>query len=176
MPGASSDSSRPSSSSMATFFPDRVTSREHLGHSANGHSSRAYSTSSSPPPAKQNGISQNGSNGGSKAYIDPRKHPSRLDRDPRSSGRPKDEADTRPKSRSYQIIYDPELSKTKSKGNKPIYRYNGEGAPTPTDPRIEGTKRYTRTSKGKKGLVTSLPIPKLVVSSRTLRRASKMLT
>lgn len=174
MSGSSSSSSTRQSSSMATFFPDRVQPRRSVPVSHNnGHSHRTSSTN--PPPATSPPKSSGNSNGNlSKDYKKPShsrfdKHPlnnthiDHRDHRPSSSISTNPEGDSRSKFRSYQVMYDPELSKSKSKGTRPIHRYNGNDAPTPTDPRIEGQTRYTRTSKGKKALTTALPIPKFSV-------------
>lgn len=65
---------------------------------------------------------------------------------------------------TYQVIYDPELSSSKSRGSKAIYRYDGNDAPTPKDPRVVDRDRYIRTSRGRKALVKTLPVPKYEVS------------
>lgn len=163
IPGPSSSSSTRPSSSMATFFPDRIQPRHSHSQHANGHSQRAHpsaSSSSSTSSHKSNGHGSTGpleSNGSSvsKAPSSDNKHSTH--RKPTPTNGTSDASKS--KYRSFQITYDPELSKSKSKGSRPIYRYNGADAPTPTDPRIEGQKRYTRTSRGKKGLTSALPIP-----------------
>lgn len=173
MPISSSSSSTRPSSSMATFFPDRVKSRHSgSGHSqSNGHGHIHRSHSSSLPKVNYHFNASNSGSQGPESRWDSSSLPLDKGLPPRPSRDPKlpsipvnGESDSRPKYRSYQVIYDPELSKSKSKGSRAIHRYNGADAPTPTDPRCEGQKRYTRTSKGKKALTTALPIPRFPVS------------
>lgn len=170
MPGSTSSSSTRPTSSMATFFPDRVKSR-HTSSQTNGHGHRANSIHYSSPP-KANGHSSTfesldqtnpdknrdlRKDSSSEKSLTPSSH---RDQKPLANG----DLETRPKYRSYQVTYDPELSKSKSKGNRAIIRYDGADTSSPTDPRCEGQKRYTRTSKGKKSLAITLPVPKFPVS------------
>ncbi|KAA8912945.1 hypothetical protein TRICI_003327 [Trichomonascus ciferrii] len=63
--------------------------------------------------------------------------------------------------RGYKLVYDPELSRERSKGSKPIYheiKWTGKA----TDPRKTMGEKYYRKAayKGKKSAFSSLPIPK----------------
>lgn len=59
--------------------------------------------------------------------------------------------------KNYKLIYDPELSKSKSRGSKPLYRFGGEGSSDPKDPRYVKSICYPRTSRGKKAFILSCP-------------------
>lgn len=65
---------------------------------------------------------------------------------------------------NFQTIYDPELSRSKSGGLVPKYRYSGEGASDPKDPRYYKGIRYSRSKRGKKECLSSCTVPKFVVS------------
>lgn len=64
---------------------------------------------------------------------------------------------------NFKLIYDPDLSKSKSNGSKPIYRYDGEGVSLPKDPRYVKGIKYPRTSRGKKGYKLECPVPIFIV-------------
>lgn len=167
--------SRPtSSSSMATFFPDRVTPR-----SANGSrrlSSSSSSSSSHSRPARLLSVPDSATCNTNGGGLPPASH---LPNKPSLASTGSSTSDTkhkalsslpdiRQKYRAYQTIYDPELSKSKSKGSKPIVRYDGKNSAAPADPRFEGNTRYIRVSKGKKALVLKLPVPKFQVCIKEL--------
>lgn len=166
-----------SSSSMATFFPDRVTPRSANGSRRLSSSSSSSSSYSHSRPARLvSSVSDSttcNTNGGG---LPPASHlpnkPSLASTGPSASDtKPKglpSLSDIRQKYRAYQTIYDPELSKSKSKGLKPIVRYDGKNSAAPVDPRFEGSTRYIRVSKGKKALVLKLPVPKFQVCIKEL--------
>lgn len=156
--------SRSSSSSMATFFPDRVTPR-------NANGARRLSSSSHPRPTRPVSGPSDSTNNITSGGLPPASHlpnkPSLTPHIPFTSDKalngPPSASDLRQKYRSYQTIYDPELSRSKSKGPKAIVRYDGKNSAPPVDPRFEGNTRYIRVSKGKKALVLKLPVPKFQV-------------
>jgi histone-lysine N-methyltransferase SETD1 len=64
-------------------------------------------------------------------------------------------------SRGYKLVYDPDLSRDRSKGSKPIYN-EIKGGGKASDPRKKMDERHYRKAahKGKKSAFGSLPIPK----------------
>lgn len=80
---------------------------------------------------------------------------------------PRDVAVIMAKRKQYRISYDPELSKSKSKGKHAIYRFNGDHSAEAHDRRNK--QKYVKyTSRGNRSPFAALPVPRLLYDDHSL--------
>lgn len=74
-----------------------------------------------------------------------------------------------PTPRGYKLVYDPELSRDRSKGSKPIYN-EMKGDDKASDPRRKMDEKHYRKAgyRGKKSAYNSLPIPRFSYDSNSV--------
>jgi histone-lysine N-methyltransferase SETD1 len=71
------------------------------------------------------------------------------------------------KRKEYMIAYDPELSRDKSKGNHPIYKFLTSDREPSVDPR-DPAKYLKYTTKGRRTVFAALPVPRLVYDENSV--------